>query len=455
MRSLRSMTLNVSCCLFGHVRVFLNYTLLCAHALPVSLCLLNVPWTWLFVLPWSVLSLLLDRDLAIGNEDSPHYHLHLRGLVFIQQLLVPLDDALCVFNTSMEIDFLSNPSEIAALKLMKKMANIYFTHATKDAESTFSLYPRQMALWQSQREDHTSDWLRVVSISRLGQAMNACSKVFMGDTHGDHAVSCAGIIGTKHRYNAMRNTLVDICFRSGISADKEVDIGLGRGCDKALHPADMLLYSWDGGLYRKRDKYMAKCAAIGYGFLPFSFSSLGELEADAVTLLKRIQKFSMTQDIRARAAIHIFNRITFAIAKEIVDFLEASHIKYALTVHPTVYVSHIQQFWSTARVDTLDGETKIIAKINGRQRTVTESSIRRHLKLLDDEDETASPTRDDRHGEAFPIATSLDAGQDRENITKTSAMPHEASPGVTSLGGGEGSMQQKLQELMDMCTHLQ
>ncbi|GJR25371.1 hypothetical protein Tco_1101603 [Tanacetum coccineum] len=359
---------------------------------------------------------------------------------------------------------------------------------------------------------------------------------------------------------------------------------------------------------------------------------------------------------------------------QIVDFLEASHIRYALTVRPTVYVSHIQQFWSTARVDTLDGETKIIAKVNGRQRTVTESSIRRHLKLLDDEgintlpdnelfenlslmgynispnqrfsfqkgqfshqwkflihtimqclspkstgfnefssniataivclatnrvynfskmifdgmvrnikskvkfllfprfidfflkwvnlvlsnilrlimcpftlkvnspsfsgrtvqlfesmlvrqgegsenptephhtpsaqyestpqedqttspepipqattlpsqshpdiytprrltrgtirisqsksstpgaDETASPIRDDRHKEAFLTATSLDARQDRENIAKTSAMPHKASPGATSLGGDEGSMQQKLQELMDMCTNLQ
>ncbi|GKE37074.1 hypothetical protein Tco_1460479 [Tanacetum coccineum] len=65
----------------------------------------------------------------------------------------------------------------------------------------------------------------------------------------------------------------------------------------------------------KRVKYMTKCAAIGYGFLPFSFSSLGELEDDAVTLLKRIRKLLMTQDIRARAAIHIFNRISFAIAK--------------------------------------------------------------------------------------------------------------------------------------------
>ncbi|GJR78905.1 hypothetical protein Tco_0149690 [Tanacetum coccineum] len=66
---------------------------------------------------------------------------------------------------------------------------------------------------------------------------------------------------------------------------------------------------------RKRVKYMAKCAAIGYGFLPFSFSSLGELEDDAVTLLKRIWKFFMTRDIGARTAVHIFNRIGFAIAK--------------------------------------------------------------------------------------------------------------------------------------------
>nr|GEV89797.1 hypothetical protein [Tanacetum cinerariifolium] len=83
------------------------------------------------------------------------------------------DDALSVFNTSLEMDLLSNPSEIAAPKLMKKMADIYFTRVNKDAESTFSLSPRQMALWQSQREDHTSNWLRVVSISWLGQTMNA------------------------------------------------------------------------------------------------------------------------------------------------------------------------------------------------------------------------------------------------------------------------------------------
>ncbi|GJW58338.1 hypothetical protein Tco_0105069 [Tanacetum coccineum] len=51
---------------------------------------------------------------------------------------------------------------------------------------------------------------------------------------------------------------------------------------------------------------------------------------------------------------------------QIVDFLQASHIRYALTVSPTVYVSHIRQFWSTARIETADGETNYLAKINGK-----------------------------------------------------------------------------------------
>ncbi|GJX36714.1 hypothetical protein Tco_0248271 [Tanacetum coccineum] len=42
-----------------------------------------------------------------------------------------------------------------------------------------------------------------------------------------------------------------------------------------------------------------------------------------------------------------------------------------------------------------------------------------------------------------------------ENIPKTSAMPHESFPRVTSLGGDEGSLKQKLKELMEFCTTLQ
>nr|GEY11092.1 hypothetical protein [Tanacetum cinerariifolium] len=68
----------------------------------------------------------------------------------------------------------------------------------------------------------------------------------------------------------------------------------------------------------------------------------------------------------------------------IVDFVKASHIRYALTFNPTVYVSHIRQFWSTARIETTEKRTKILATVDGNLRTVTESSIRRNLKLNDE-----------------------------------------------------------------------
>nr|GEV57879.1 putative reverse transcriptase domain-containing protein [Tanacetum cinerariifolium] len=82
------------------------------------------------------------------------------------------NDALCVFNTKMETNLLSNTSKIATPKLMKKLEDIYFTRVTQTTESIFSLSSPQMALWQSKIEDHTSDWLRVVSNSGLGQTMN-------------------------------------------------------------------------------------------------------------------------------------------------------------------------------------------------------------------------------------------------------------------------------------------
>nr|GEX50203.1 synaptobrevin, longin-like domain protein [Tanacetum cinerariifolium] len=68
-----------------------------------------------------------------------------------------------------------------------------------------------------------------------------------------------------------------------------------------------------------------------------------------------------------------------------VDFLEASPLRYALTVKPTVYVSHIRQFWSTTRIKTTEEGTKILATVNGIIRSVSESSLRRNLKLRDED----------------------------------------------------------------------
>ncbi|GKC29068.1 hypothetical protein Tco_1036362 [Tanacetum coccineum] len=69
---------------------------------------------------------------------------------------------------------------------------------------------------------------------------------------------------------------------------------------------------------------------------------------------------------------------------QIVDFLNSTHIKYVLTENPTIYVSLIHQFWQTASASTSKNEEmEITATIDGRVKTVTEASIRRHLKLED------------------------------------------------------------------------
>ncbi|GJS45520.1 hypothetical protein Tco_0595641 [Tanacetum coccineum] len=70
---------------------------------------------------------------------------------------------------------------------------------------------------------------------------------------------------------------------------------------------------------------------------------------------------------------------------EIVDFLNASPIRYALTLSPTVYVSYIEQFWSTAKTKTINNETQIRAKVDGKTIVITESSVRRDLHFNDED----------------------------------------------------------------------
>ncbi|GKE35848.1 hypothetical protein Tco_1455170, partial [Tanacetum coccineum] len=154
-----------------------------------------------------------------------------------------------------------------------------------------------------------------------------CSLIFCSETvfsllqglYKDHVVSCAGIVGIKRRHNAVRDTLVDISDVLLYSWDCGRDVCMDLTGSSPLTQTEMVDFVPSHAVlevaHRKRVKYEAKCVDIGYGFLLFSFSSFGELEKDAVTLLKRIRKFSVAQDIEARAVIHIFSRVSFAIAK--------------------------------------------------------------------------------------------------------------------------------------------
>ncbi|GJU03831.1 putative ribonuclease H-like domain-containing protein [Tanacetum coccineum] len=77
---------------------------------------------------------------------------------------------------------------------------------------------------------------------------------------------------------------------------------------------------------------------------------------------------------------------------QIIDFLNASHIQYALTENPTIYVSFIKQFWKTATARTsANGEVELTAIIDGQVKTITEASLRRHLKLEDNGGVTTLP----------------------------------------------------------------
>ncbi|GJU86373.1 hypothetical protein Tco_1293919 [Tanacetum coccineum] len=71
--------------------------------------------------------------------------------------------------------------------------------------------------------------------------------------------------------------------------------------------------------------------------------------------------------------------------KQIVDFLNAHPIKYALTVNPTIYTSCIEQFWATVKAKTVNGEVQLQALVDGMKIIITESIVRRDLQLEDGE----------------------------------------------------------------------
>ncbi|GJZ75233.1 hypothetical protein Tco_0639698 [Tanacetum coccineum] len=70
---------------------------------------------------------------------------------------------------------------------------------------------------------------------------------------------------------------------------------------------------------------------------------------------------------------------------EIIDFLNASSVHYALTVNPIIYPSCIQQFWATTQVKTVNGVRQLQALIDKKKLIITEASIRSDLHLEDAE----------------------------------------------------------------------
>ncbi|GJV95871.1 putative ribonuclease H-like domain-containing protein [Tanacetum coccineum] len=69
--------------------------------------------------------------------------------------------------------------------------------------------------------------------------------------------------------------------------------------------------------------------------------------------------------------------------EEIVDFLNANPIKYALTINLTIYCSCVKQFWDTIKAKKVNGVVQLQALVDKKKVIITESTIRRDLQLED------------------------------------------------------------------------
>nr|GEZ33962.1 ribonuclease H-like domain-containing protein [Tanacetum cinerariifolium] len=68
---------------------------------------------------------------------------------------------------------------------------------------------------------------------------------------------------------------------------------------------------------------------------------------------------------------------------KVIDFLDGSYIKYALTVNPNIYVSCIKQFLTTVVVKQDNDVTRLQALVDRKKVVVTEAAIREVLRLDD------------------------------------------------------------------------
>ena len=162
---------------------------------------------------------------------------------------------------------------------------------------------------------------------------------------GDHVVHCSSDIDVKFRHNLVRDMLVDIYCKVGISVRKKASMGFYPETGKNLRPTGILLFnwlhgkdacvdvtggspfvgagvsSWGSGISlanaeeRKRKKYTSKCKENGYKFISIAFSTFGELGKDALDMLSRIASFSLSNFSNTESRAYIYLRLAFFIQK--------------------------------------------------------------------------------------------------------------------------------------------
>nr|GEV83775.1 retrovirus-related Pol polyprotein from transposon TNT 1-94 [Tanacetum cinerariifolium] len=129
-------------------------------------------------------------------------------------------------------------------------------------------------------------------------------------------------------------------------------------------------------------------------------------------------------------------------------------LMYLTSLRPDI----IFAFWSTVMAKTINRKVQLHAKVDGKKIIVIESSVRRDLRLADEEDEAIHKELGDSLVRAATTTSSLEAEQHSGNISKTQskAKPNEPSSYGTNSGGGPSDEDRlELNELMAFCINLQ
>ncbi|MFS7977208.1 hypothetical protein Hanom_Chr10g00901391 [Helianthus anomalus] len=80
---------------------------------------------------------------------------------------------------------------------------------------------------------------------------------------------------------------------------------------------------------------------------------------------------------------------------DVADWTSSSKIGYVVQADPAIYNIHIQEFWKTAKVETVNKVKRISTIVRNKQVIVTEDSVRRVLSLGDDHKDLLRLKKDD------------------------------------------------------------
>ncbi|GJU77796.1 hypothetical protein Tco_1274866 [Tanacetum coccineum] len=138
--------------------------------------------------------------------------------------------------------------------------------------------------------------------------------------------------------------------------------------------------------------------------------------------------------------------------EQIVDFLNANPIRYALTINPTIYASCIKQFWATVKMKTVNGEVQLQALVDGKKIIITEATVRRDLQLEDAEGIDCLP-----NANIFEQLTIIGAKTTAWNefSSTMASVPQPSNPTNVADEAVNEEPSMQLKELMDFCTKLQ